>query len=86
MRNDPLTDKQRRILEEIRSYATMESASFSRLWSDPDDPLPKTEAEVTEFIRRRTAIYRQTWILDYLDELLAHTVGGREDVGEPHGG
>lgn len=70
-RIDDLTPNQRRKLEEIRSTATMESASFKLLWPDPEDPLPKTEAEVTDFIRRRTAVWRDTWILGVLDDLLA---------------
>lgn len=68
---DTLTADQRHKLEEVRRTATMETANFKLLRADPEDPLPKTEAEVNDFIRRRTAVWRDTWILPVLDDLLA---------------
>lgn len=69
-----LTPVQRARLEMVRADATMVNASFGLLWPDPADPLPTTEAEVTAFIQRRTAVWRDTWILGILDEMLAGVV------------
>ena len=67
-----LTDKQISRLRELRRYATLENALFDHVGpSDPDAPLPTKESEVTAFIRERTRIYRQSWILPIIDELLA---------------
>lgn len=48
----------------------MERCAFGTIWTDPDDPLPKTEAEVTEFIRRRTKVWRETWMIPKLEEVI----------------
>jgi hypothetical protein len=42
----------------------MIDANFESNW---DDTLPKTEKEVTEFIRRRTELWRESWIINPLE-------------------
>jgi len=37
---------------------------------DPADQLPKTEQEATPFIRERTRLWRETWVLPIIDALL----------------
>ncbi|CAO3447915.1 hypothetical protein [Azospirillum argentinense] len=59
----------RELLSELRITANFENASFGKLWGDVGDPLPKTEEEVTDFIRRRTKLYRETWVIPLIDEL-----------------
>ena len=72
-----LTAKEIKKLREIRRLATFESANFSKLMSEPEHgSFPKSEAEVTDFIRERTRIFRETWILSALDELLASSPMG----------
>lgn len=58
-------------LVELRKHLTLETAHFSHPWESPDDPLPKTEREVNEFIERRTRVWRESWILPILDEMIA---------------
>lgn len=41
--------------------ARMERAGFNSIAHE--GPLPTTEAEVTEFIKERTRIYRESWII-----------------------
>jgi hypothetical protein len=48
--------------------ARMTGARFDSYFSDT--PLPKDESEVTEFIKRRTEIYRETWIIKPLEAAL----------------
>ncbi len=63
-----LTKKQIALLRELRRMASLESASFERI--GPDAALPTTEAQVTAFIRERTRLHRETWILPIIDQLL----------------
>ena len=49
------------ILNRALLDAQVERASFSQLHSK--GPFPTTEAEVTAFIRERTRIYRESWII-----------------------
>lgn len=59
------------VLRDAQRTLTMETADFSRIWlSDDDAPLPKTEAEVTEFIRNRTRLWRQSWVEAPIQEAL----------------
>jgi hypothetical protein len=67
-----MTRKEHEQLQEIRRMVTFESAHFRELFEDPvKHPLPKSETDVDAFIRERTRIFRETWILGPLDELLA---------------
>ena len=69
-----LTAEQIEKLRELRRLMTLEQTKFAELWDDPErNPLPKREAEVDAFIRERTRIFRETWILPVLDELLEAT-------------
>jgi hypothetical protein len=66
-----LTEREIDKLREIRRLMTLETARFREMWDDPErHPLPKCEAEVDAFIRERTRIFRETWILSELDDLL----------------
>ena len=47
--------------------AKMADAEFSRNY---DSNLPKTEKEVTEFIKERTKVYRDSWIIKPLEAAL----------------
>lgn len=60
-----------RKLREVRRAITFERACFDNIVPSSDDPLPKSEKEVTEFIRRRTSLYIGSWILPVLDEMIA---------------
>jgi hypothetical protein len=56
------------ILNRALVDARMERASFSRLHDK--EPFPTTEAEVTEFIKERTRIYRDSWIISPLEQAI----------------
>lgn len=53
-------------LREIRNIATMENASFRV----GDDPGP-FGADVTDLVRQATRLWRNSWIVGPLDELIA---------------
>lgn len=77
------TREKRRLVElltRIHSDASMDSSSFSHLFAEPGDALPKTEAEVTDFIRKRTRLWRSSWILSPLEEALdiLNTTGAKK--------
>jgi len=59
----------RQVLKQLRSLVNFENAHFGRIGCSEGDPLPKTEKEVTEFIRRRTQLYRDTWVNPLIDAL-----------------
>lgn len=40
-------------------------------------PLPRTEREADDFIKERTRLWRQSWVLPVLDELIAQGEKGR---------
>jgi len=67
--------ERRRLLKEVRERIKMKKASFGRVSELDDDPLPKSEKEVTEFIRRRTRLYMETWVLPVIDQLIAEAEG-----------
>ena len=64
-----LTKKQIAILREVRRLATLETASF-RSVGPATDPLPADERDVDKFIKDRTRIHRETWILPPLDRMI----------------
>jgi len=68
-----MTKTELHVLKAVRDAATLERASFSRF--STDEPLPTSEAEVTDFIRKRTQLYRETWIIPKLDALIAKYEG-----------
>jgi hypothetical protein len=75
----PLTNQDVLDLKEALDAAKLTRASFSNLF--PDDPLPTSEKEVTEFIRRRTRLYRETWVIPTMRRLLAK-IDPRTLIGE----
>ncbi len=67
------------LIAELRHFATLESADFSRLPPhDWRDALPTKEDEVTPFIRARTRVWRETWIVPLIAELEARLVKPRK--------
>jgi len=77
-----LLKSHRKMLREIRALMCMTpgDSNFSRQHvaedSFDDPPLPKCEAEVNEFIRRRTRRWREAWILRVLDEIIERAEEG----------
>ena len=70
-------------LKEVRQSLTMEDCAFDTLSTGPHDaPLPKSETEVTDFIRERTRIWRQSWIFPILDQIIAEGEGKMAKPGE----
>lgn len=65
------TKRDRAIVRVLRSRVLYESATFD---TTVGGPLPRTEAEVTAFIRERTRLYVQSWVLPLLDELAGEGV------------
>ncbi len=53
------------------------NASFSRIGSPKDDPLPTSEEQVTEFIRRRTRIYLHSYVISYIKEVIDELESGK---------
>lgn len=48
--------------------ASMERSEFGLMWTNLDDPLPANEKEVTDFIRRRTRLWRSSWVIGPIEE------------------
>ena len=69
-----LTDAQyNRLVEVVRNAydaCAMDKSSLGHIWPSNGDPLPSQEKDVTEFIKRRTHLYRMTWQLTPLREAL----------------
>lgn len=67
------------ILREVRDAiraATMEGAGFNAL-GDSEYHLPKDEEEVNAFIKNRTKLYRQSWIIGPLERVVKHLEAGK---------
>lgn len=58
----------RGLIAEALKYARMECCDFGCM---PGDVLPKTEDEVTDFIRHRTKRYREAYLITNLETALA---------------
>jgi hypothetical protein len=56
------------ILNKVLFDASMERANFSRIVDG--SPFPTTEDEVTGFIKERTRIYRESWIISPLEQAI----------------
>jgi len=56
---------------ELLACARLEKAEFGHIHPSDDDPLPKSELEVTLFVRRRVDLYMRTWVIGPLEKLLA---------------
>lgn len=58
------TDAIEKVIERVR----WKTAVFRRICcNDPKDKLPATEAEVDAFVRERTRIYVESWIVPLLE-------------------
>jgi hypothetical protein len=58
----------RGLIKSALQSAKMERVDFQELWTE--NVLPKTEGEVTEFIRKRTELYRNSHIIKPLQMAL----------------
>lgn len=67
----PLSKRDTEALRELRETLTMEKCRFGNIHQAKDDPLPKSESEVDEFIKRRTRLWLETWVFPTLDEIIA---------------
>lgn len=71
----------RGLIKKALEAARMENANFSS-WKDslpPGEKLPVDENEVTEFIKKRTEIYRHSWIIEPLEAALKKLEKKRKD-------
>jgi hypothetical protein len=60
-----------RALRRLRQLVSFDTACFGRIGPTPKEgQLPQTEKEVTDFIRQRTSLYREAWILPLIDALI----------------
>lgn len=59
-----------KIVNEVIRTAKMESCSFNSICGE-GQPLPTSEKEVTEFIKQRTDLWRETWIINELEKVAA---------------
>jgi hypothetical protein len=61
-------------LREVRRITTMETASFGfpteKVSSNPHMGEPIIDMPVTDFIRAKTEIWRDTWVISPLDEVI----------------
>jgi hypothetical protein len=57
-------------LEKALSVARMDNCSFESTVLRPDYPLPKSEKEVDAFIKGRTKIWRDSWLVPPLERAL----------------
>lgn len=57
-----------RELREVLRIASMETTNFSQLHGPHD--FPTSEKEVTLFIKERTRLWRQTWIIPQLKKAI----------------
>ena len=68
----PIGKKQaRRIvdrLEDVLTSSTMERSDFESLHSEIE--LPKSQKEVTAFVKDRTEHYRRSWLTEPLQEII----------------
>lgn len=69
-----------RALKTLRDHAAFKNASFgfndeTLTLSGRPGPTPQTEWTVDAFIKERTRIYRQSWLLPQIDELIKWAEG-----------
>lgn len=67
-----------RLITAAYESATLKTAAFDSICGTPEDsPLPRSEREVTGFIRKRVDLHHRSWILSPLQEAL-EILAGRE--------
>lgn len=65
----PRQQSPKSLIDEARETLTFEDARFDHIGCTPaGDPLPTSEREVNDFIRRRTAVYLDTWVRPILKQ------------------
>ena len=76
---DNLTKKQRALLQEARDAATLGSANFGdvfeSIYRQTSPGVFEKIPSLTDYIREKTAAYRDSYILANLDAILTHTEG-----------
>lgn len=75
-----MNEEQIQKLRKLRAVAALERAEFSILHPGPGDELPTSENEVTAFIRKRTKLYLESWVLPTIDRMIAWE--GRLEEGQ----
>ena len=67
------------LLESALKSSRLELSEFGSIFPEEGClPYPKTEKDVTPFIRERTALYRKTWLIDPLLEAI-EILGGKHE-------
>lgn len=66
-------------LRRLRKAITFENASFGFQHDKVDG------VQVTEFIKERTRLYQETWVLPILDDMIAKHAHKLEDTPKPSG-
>lgn len=79
----PLGIKQQRnlirLITDAYESATLKTAAFDSICGTPEDsPLPRSEHEVTNFIRKRVDLHHRSWVLSPLEEALRILNGAAE--------
>jgi hypothetical protein len=73
-----LTKTQKEALRQLRVHLKMERCSFDRIgpWAREEAPIPVMEKDVTPFIRKRTELWRESWVFPLIDGLLNEISAG----------
>ena len=68
------------LLEAALASSRLELAEFGKIWPPENGlPYPTSEKEVTPFIRERTKIYRESWLITPL-ELALEALRGYDPI------
>lgn len=57
-------------IEKALKHARMDNCYFAETMLKPEFPLPKTEKEVDAFIKGRTKLWRESWLIPPLERAL----------------
>ncbi len=68
-------------IQEALRHARMTDCSFMETRLKPEFPLPKSEKEVDAFIKGRTELWRNSWLIPPLERAL-EKVKARDDKGK----
>jgi hypothetical protein len=70
------------LIRAAKESATLEHSVFDKIGGTPsDDPLPRSEREVTAFIKRRVRLHHETWIVSPLERALTLLATTKEHKG-----
>ncbi len=57
-------------IEDALKHARMDNCSFEDIHLKPEFPLPKKEEQVDAFIKNRTRLWRENWLIPALERAL----------------